>query len=109
MRLARTILAGAMLAVIGSAAVAQSTPPTQQTPPPPGTQKGMVKVINRLNGTIAIQETPAGTAGASTEGSAEQQFKIGHKLAETVHAGDKVKFSVSEANGAKTVTKIEAE
>jgi hypothetical protein len=108
MRLAGTILAGVVLAAISSAAPAQSTPPTQETPPPPGTQKGLVKVVNRLNGTIAIQEVQSGTAGANATGATEQ-FKIGHKLSESVHAGDKVKFSVSEANGAKTVTKIEAE
>jgi Cu/Ag efflux protein CusF len=108
MKLAGTILVGLMFAASSSAASAQSTPPTQQTPPPPGTQKGLVKVVNRLNGTIAIQGTQDGTTGANAAGATEQ-FKIGHKLSEGVHAGDKVKFSVSEANGAKTVTKIEAE
>ena len=108
MKLARTILAGVMLTAVSSMALGQTTHPTQETPAPPGTQKGIVKTINRLSGTIAIQEIPDGTVGANGNGATER-FKIEHKLSDTVHAGDRVKFSVSETNGAKTVTKIETE
>jgi hypothetical protein len=115
MRLAKMILAGSMLTVISSAALAQSsvalaqaTQPTQETAPPPGTQKGLVTVVNRLSNTIAIEPTQSDSKEASG-GRSSNQFKIDHKLSETVHAGDKVKFSVSDSGDPKTITKIETE
>jgi len=68
---------------------------------------GTVTQINRLNGTVAIQETQSGTVGASS-GGAIQQFKVqdGQSL-EAFHAGDRVTFSVVENNGAKTITKLQ--
>ncbi|ABE61255.1 conserved hypothetical protein [Nitrobacter hamburgensis X14] len=134
MRLAKIILAGSALTIVSAMASAQTTPAIKETPPPPGTQKGLVTVVNRLDNTIAIRaeqdnkdgaKAPdktkpdeakpddAKSDGAKAEG-ATTQFKIDHKLSETVHAGDKVKFSVSEGgdpktNTEKTITKIEAE
>lgn len=134
MRLAKIILAGSALTIVSAMASAQTTPAIKETPPPPGTQKGLVTVVNRLDNTIAIRaeqdnkdgaKAPdktkpdeakpddAKSDGAKAEG-ATTQFKIDHKLSETVHAGDKVKFSVSDSgdpktNTEKTITKIEAE
>ena len=55
MILAKMILAGSLFAIVGATASAQATPPTQQTPSAE-TRKGLVTVVNRLNGTIAIRE-----------------------------------------------------
>jgi hypothetical protein len=94
MRLAKTILAGSMLTVISSGALAQQA------------LTGMVTTIDRISGTIAIQQTQGGTVGAST-GGASEQFKAQESMLNTVHAGDKVIFSVSETGGTKTITKLE--
>ncbi|MDR6303427.1 hypothetical protein GGQ85_001117 [Nitrobacter vulgaris] len=128
MILAKIILAGSLFAIVGATASAQATPPTQQTPSAE-TRKGLVTVVNRLNGTIAIREEQddKGKEGdkekenkakekekdkADVEDAATQ-FKIDHKLSESVHAGDKVKFSVRDGgdpkNTEKTITKIEVD
>jgi hypothetical protein len=93
--LSSMILVGAMLNVIPSMASAQQ-PLT-----------GTVTTIDRLNGTIAIQQTQSGTVGASGGGATEQRFKAATGLLDTVHAGDKVAFSASEIDGKKTITKID--
>lgn len=131
MILAKMILAGCLLAIVGATASAQATPPTQQTPSAE-TRKGLVTVVNRLNGTIAIREEQDDKGkgegkdkkNKDTDKEKEkdkadaeattQQFKIDHKLSESVHAGDKVKFSVRDADdpktdAEKTITKIEAD
>jgi hypothetical protein len=95
MRLARTILAGAMLTVITSMAPAQEA------------RTGMVTLINRLDGTISIQQLQSGTVGAAA--GATEQFKLPSHLHHAVHAGDKVNFTVSETGGVKTITKIEVQ
>jgi Cu/Ag efflux protein CusF len=94
MKLAKVVLAGSMLTVISSVALAQQA------------LTGTVTTINRLNGTIAIQQTPSGTVGANS-GGATEQFKVQEGPLNTLHAGDKVTFSVSETGGTKTITKIE--
>jgi Cu/Ag efflux protein CusF len=94
MRLAKMVLAGSMLAVISSVALAQQA------------LTGTVTTVNRINGTIAIQQTPSGTVGAST-GGATEQFKVQDGLLNTLHAGDKVAYSFSETGGTKTITKLE--
>ena len=100
MRLAKTVLAGSMLTMIGSVALAQEA------------LTGTVTMVNRISGTITIQPAQSGqpmqggTVGAGTVGTAEQ-FKVQSGMLNTVHAGDKVKFSVGEAGGAKTITKLE--
>jgi hypothetical protein len=123
------ILAGSAFTIVSAMAHAQKTPPIKETPPPAGTQKGLVTVVDRLNGTIAIRTEPdaakdaakapdgAKAEGEKPDGKKEEakpeaakpegiteRFKIDPKLSETVHAGDKVKFSVGD-NG-KTITKI---
>ena len=67
-------------------------------------------MVNRISGTVTIQptqgDTESATVGASAGGTAEQ-FKVQTGMLTTLHAGDKVTFSVSEAGGTKTITKIE--
>jgi hypothetical protein len=93
MKLAKMMLAGAIFAAIPSVTLAQQS------------LTGTIIGIDRLNGTIAIQQTQSGTVGAS--GSEATEFKAPVGLLETVHAGDKVAFSVSEVGGKKTITKID--
>lgn len=128
MILAKMILAGSLLAIVGATAPAQATPPTQQTPAAE-TRKGLVTVVNRLDGTIAIREEQDDKGKdkdqedknknkdnkdkADAEGTTTQ-FKIDLKLSESVHAGDKVKFSVKDGGNPKTstgkiITKIEVQ
>src|ERR1700760_4425090 len=94
MKLAKSILAASVLTVTSSIALAQQ-PLT-----------GTVTTINRISGTIAIQQTQSGTVGANT-GAAAEQFKAPEALLESVHAGDRVTFFVSENGAVKTITKIE--
>lgn len=69
------------------------------------TIEGMITKINRLNGTIAIQQTQSGTVGANT---AAEEFKVQDaSLLEPLHAGDRVTFSVAESGGVKTITKLQ--
>ena len=94
MKLAKMILAGAVLMVISPVALAQQA------------LTGTVTTIDHITGTIAIQQTQSGTVGANA-GGATEQFKIPAGMLETVHAGDKVKFTVSESGPTKAITKIE--
>ena len=94
MRLAKTVLAASVLTAIGSVALAQQT------------LTGTVTTIDRINGTIAIQQTQSGTVGANA-GGASEQFKVQDGMLNTVHAGDKVILSVSDAGGTRTITKLE--
>jgi Cu/Ag efflux protein CusF len=96
MKLATLVLAGSMLIGISSVTSAQEA------------RTGTITTIDRISGTIAIQQTPSGTVGASGGGAFEQQFKASDDLLEKVHAGDRVTFSVGESGGKKTITKIES-
>ena len=70
------------------------------------TGAGTITRIDRLNGTISIQQTPSGTVGANTGGAIEQ-FKVQDgPMLESLHAGDKVNFSATETGGVKTVTTL---
>jgi hypothetical protein len=130
MMLAKAILASAMLTTISSVALAQGTQPIKETPPPPGMQTGVVTVVNRLDGTVVIEPTKGSATNAKSAEAAEaakkaaaekaaaeraaeeasaEHLKIKHDLLDGVHAGDKIKFSVTETNGTKTITKIEAD
>ena len=93
MRLAKTVLAGSILAFISSATLAQQA------------ATGIVTMVDRINGAIAIRPTQSGTVGASNP--AAEQFKIQGNMLTSLHAGDRVSFSVSESGGTKTITKIE--
>jgi hypothetical protein len=96
MTLVRTISSGAaVLAVLSSAALAQQA------------RTGTITEINRLNNTIAIRQTQNGTVGSNSAGSSEA-FKVGSGISlEAWHAGDRVSYSASGADGAKTITKLE--
>jgi Cu/Ag efflux protein CusF len=97
MNLARMLVAGVMLAAVPSMASAQQT------------QKGTITTLDRLNGTITISQKQSGTVGAGGGGATEQQYKAPEASLGSLHAGDKVNFSVGEIGGKQTVTKIEAE
>ena len=94
MRLARLILAVSMLTIIGSVTWAQQ-PLT-----------GTVTTIDRLSGTIAIKQAQSGTVGAGVDGPTEK-YKVQGGMLDTVHAGDRVSFTVSESGGTKALTKLE--
>lgn len=96
MRPMRTILAATLLTAIGTVGLAQQA------------LTGTVTVIDRTNGTISIQQAQSGTVGASS-GPVTEHFKIQNNLSNAVHAGDKVTFTVSEAGGSKTITKIDVQ
>ena len=90
-----TIAATALLAILGSSAFAQQT------------LTGTVMRIDRLNGTVGIQQTQNGTVGAGG-GAATEQFKIGSGISlEKLHAGDKVNFAVTGSGDTKTITKLD--
>ena len=95
MKLAKVVLAGALLTVIPAVTSAQQA------------LTGTVTTIDRMSGTIAIRQTQSGTVGSSTGGATEQQFKAPDGSLDKLHAGDKVTFSVSESGGKKTITNIE--
>jgi Cu/Ag efflux protein CusF len=97
MKIAKIVLAScAALTFISSASLAQ-----QAT-----TGTGTVTIVDRLNNTVAIRPAQDGTVGANTGGAAVAFGAKGVSL-ENVHAGDKVKYSATETDGAKTITKIE--
>jgi len=95
MKLAMTVLAGALLTVIPSLALAEET------------LNGTIVIVDRIGGTIAIRQAQSGTVGASTGGATEQQYKAPDGVLDKLHAGDKVTYSVGEIGGKKTITKIE--
>jgi Cu/Ag efflux protein CusF len=94
MRQATAVLTAFVLTAISSATWAQQT------------LTGTVTTIDRINGTIAVQQTQSGTVGANS-GGATERFKVQDGMLNTVHAGDKVILSVSETGGTRTVTKLE--
>ena len=91
MTIAKSVCAAATLAFIGSAALAQDA------------KTGMVTQIDRLNGTIAIQQPQDGTIGTSGGSGTVKQFKVQGVSLDALHAGDQVSFTQS----GDTVTKIE--
>jgi Cu/Ag efflux protein CusF len=98
MKIPRIILAAAaVLALIGSAALAQQA------------LTGTVTAIDRINRSVAIRQTQSGTVGANTGGAAEE-FKVQNGLSlDDLHAGDRVSFSASETGGTRTITKFQAQ
>ena len=89
-----TLAAGAILAMTGSTALAQTT-----------TATGLITKIDRTTGVIAIKRIQDGTVGASTDGA--EEFKLQSGSLEPWHAGDRVSFTATETGGTKTITKIE--
>jgi Cu/Ag efflux protein CusF len=96
MKLAKILMAGtAALTIVSSAALAQQT------------QTGTVTLVDRISGTVVIEQSQSGTVGAGTGGAAEE-FKMKDAAAlDAVHAGDRVSFSASQSGGTKTITKID--
>ncbi|MGL9621014.1 copper-binding protein [Bradyrhizobium sp. U531] len=70
---------------------------------------GTVMRIDRLNGTISIQQTQKGTVGGSAGGAgALQEYKTKDAaMLDAVHAGDRVNYSATETNGTGTLTKLQ--
>lgn len=91
------ILAGAaVVAMVASSAFAED-------------MTGMITRIDRLNGTISIQQTQTGTVGAN-KGSAGalQEYKAKDAaMLDAVHAGDRVSYTATETNGTGTLTKLQ--
>ncbi|MBX9650075.1 MAG: copper-binding protein [Xanthobacteraceae bacterium] len=96
MKLAKSMIAGtAALTILGSTAFAQQ-PLT-----------GTVTRIDRVNGTVAIQQTQSGTVGAGSGGAAEEYKVPNGTSLDAVHAGDRVSFSATGTGGTKTITKLD--
>jgi hypothetical protein len=100
MKMANITLAGFVaLTALGSPALAQQG------------LTGTVTRIDRLDGTISIQmqkpQTQGGTIGANAGAPEELKVKVQGNLLNTLHAGDRVKFSISDADGGKTITNVE--
>lgn len=95
MAVMKPVCAATVLVFIGSAALGQDA------------KTGMITQINRLNGTIAIQQTQDGTVGAGSSGGAVKQYKVPVASLEALHAGDQVSFSATQSGGVDTITKIE--
>jgi Cu/Ag efflux protein CusF len=89
--------AAAALTVLSSAAFAQQEAMTN----------GLVTKVDQPQGTIRIQYGQPGTVGGTSADTSED-FKVTDGLLfNAVKTGDKVKFSAEQANGAKTITKLE--
>ena len=96
MKIPQFILAGtAALSLLGSGALAQEA------------LTGTITKVDEANGKVTIQTAQAGTVSANTAGAAED-FKVQDGLLfNAIQLGDKVVFSASEMNGAKTITKLQ--
>jgi Cu/Ag efflux protein CusF len=96
MKIAKMLLAGAMIAMMGSSALAQQA------------FTGSVTKIDEPNGKITIQQSQNGTVGASTGGGATAEFKVQDGLLfNALQPGDKVSFTAAETDGVKTITKLQ--
>jgi Copper binding periplasmic protein CusF len=92
-KIAQVILVGAA-ALIGSAASAQQE------------LTGTITEVDRINGVVAIRLTQSGTTGSNAGGVEEFKTPKGFSL-DTLHASDRVTFSVSETGGVRTITKLQ--
>jgi Cu/Ag efflux protein CusF len=96
MKIAKIILAGTTALTLVSSAALGEEPLT-----------GRITKLDRISGTVAIQQTQSGTVGANA-GSAAQEFKVQDGLSlDDLHAGNRVTFSVTEKDGIKTITKLQ--
>jgi hypothetical protein len=70
---------------------------------------GVVTKIDRLNGTISIQQTQKGTVGGSAGGAGTlQEYKTKDAaMLDAVHAGDRVNYTATDTNGTGTLTKLQ--
>ena len=68
---------------------------------------GTVTKIDRISGTLTVQQTQSGTVGAGNGATAEE-FKVQDgAMLNDVHAGDRVSFSVTGTGDTKTITKLD--
>jgi Cu/Ag efflux protein CusF len=90
-----TLVAGAALLFVGSAFAQEAV------------LSGIVTKVDKPQGTVRIQYgRPSATSGASSDTS--EDFKVADgRLFNAIKAGDKVRFTVEQKDGAKTVTKLE--
>jgi Cu/Ag efflux protein CusF len=95
MSIVKIIVAGATAtSLLMSAALAQQT------------MTGTITKIDRIHGTIAIQQTQSGTVGAAA-GAATEEYKVQDRpQLDAFHAGDRVTFSAAETGGIKTITNL---
>src|ERR1700688_2720618 len=96
MKKSRFFLAAAALTVLSSAAFAQQA-----------MTSGVVTKVDEPQGTIRIQYSQPGTVGGPSTDTSED-FKVSDGLLfNALKPGDKVQFTVEQANGAKTITQLE--
>ena len=117
----RTALAGSLLTIISSVAMAQDAAPAGKPDMPKtapdakaqdataktaqaGTQ-GMVDMVNRLDGTIGLVKPSTGDDAAKD--ATFEEFKIAKSMLDDVHAGDVVTYTATDNNGTKTITKLD--
>jgi Cu/Ag efflux protein CusF len=94
MKIAKVVVAGAALALLGPVAIAQQS------------MTGTISKVDEANGKVAIQQSQSGTVGANS--TAAQEFKVQDGLLfNAIKPGDKVTFTVSETGGVKTITKLD--
>lgn len=95
MAIVRNILVGAAaVALVGSPAFAQQD------------VKGMITRIDRINGTVTIQDAQNG-GSAPDAGSVPKQFKAqGGVSLDGVHAGDRVNVSTGKTGEMTSITKV---
>jgi Cu/Ag efflux protein CusF len=95
MRLTHVIGASAAIGFICTAALAQQV------------LTGTVAKLDEQKGTITIQQTQSGTVGGS---GPTEEFKVQDGLVfNALQPGDKVIFTFFQANGPKTITKLNKE
>ena len=68
---------------------------------------GLITKVDRLNGTITMQSLPSVGAPGGASGALEEFKAKDAAMLDSVHAGDRVSYSVSESNGRKTLTKLQ--
>jgi len=117
----RPLLAASLLIAMPSITLAQGTgtpaaapaaaakpDAAQQAAAAEGMSVGMLTVVDRVHGVIAIRQNQDATVGGGSGGTTEQIFKAPDGTLEKLHAGDRVKFAVSDNGGKKTITKIDS-
>ena len=92
MKIVQSMAAAAALMAIYSVAAAQEA------------KTGTVKQIDRLNGTMAIEQPPGGPTGGD---GTVKQYKVQSLSLDELHAGDQVSFSATPSGDADTIVKIE--
>ena len=94
MKLSKIIWASAVISLMSTAALAQQA-------------TGTVTKVDEQKGTISIELAQGGTIGAT---GSVQDFKAQDRLMfNELRPGDKVLFRVFEADGAKTITRLDKE